>query len=719
MEVKEKSKKRELIKTIAILFLVVLLALTFFSNTIMNRSLPEVATQSISSGTINAKIRGSGTVTANESYEVIINQTREVRSVCVKVGDTVSQGDLLFVLGDMESSELKSAQEQLSSLNLQYQQQLLTLSKEYAGDDLTVQRLREDLNKAVAQRDASLVTELDISVAKGNLEEAKRELSRIDSIRKELQTFSEENTAYSDAQAQVAEWTSAVKTAEAAVDNYEDQLDELKVTGELSSQRAIEDAEDDLAEARYTWRSQWMAYANDLKALVDVIWDTDDVPGRVTKPDTTGATPKAIGSEQQVYIDAFLTKNPASTTTTTTTPTKPDTGGEEDDGGLPSTQDVDGGLPSAQDIDSDVLKRGRTAYNALIAAQNDVTEKERALERLEEDADDLYGSAQKDRKALESKLSDAEDQLAAAQRGLQQAQNALEQAANSNSALKQQLNSADAAYQEQNTQVEALTQALTDLETQKENYDRAVEAVAEKERAIEDALAGKDIDKQLDNLSLQELRLQIENAQQLVDKYTQESVGTEVTSNVSGLVSAINVSAGKETTAGSAMAVIDVVDQGYIIQIPVTNEQSRQVKVGDTASVSNYYWGSNVEAVLEAITADPANPGKGKLLVFRVTGDVDAGSNITLSIGQRSANYDTIIPKSALREDTNGYFVLVITVKNSPLSNRYIATRVDVQVLAEDDTSAAVSGLSAGDFVITTSSKPVEAGAQVRMVENS
>ena len=84
MEVKEKSKKRELIKTIAILFLVVLLGLTFFSNTIMNRSLPEVATQSISSGTINAKIRGSGTVAANESYEVIINQTREVRSVCVK-----------------------------------------------------------------------------------------------------------------------------------------------------------------------------------------------------------------------------------------------------------------------------------------------------------------------------------------------------------------------------------------------------------------------------------------------------------------------------------------------------------------------------------------------------------------------------------------------------------------------------------------------------------
>ena len=40
MEVKEKSGKRELIKSIAIVFLVVLLLLTFFSNTIMNYSLP-------------------------------------------------------------------------------------------------------------------------------------------------------------------------------------------------------------------------------------------------------------------------------------------------------------------------------------------------------------------------------------------------------------------------------------------------------------------------------------------------------------------------------------------------------------------------------------------------------------------------------------------------------------------------------------------------------
>ena len=56
--------------------------------------------------------------------------------------------------------------------------------------------------------------------------------------------------------------------------------------------------------------------------------------------------------------------------------------------------------------------------------------------------------------------------------------------------------------------------------------------------------------------------------------------------------------------------------------------------------------------------------------------------------------------------------------RSTPLGNRYTATRVDVQVLAEDDTNAAVSGLAANDYVITTSSKPLDAGTLVRMVEN-
>ena len=67
-----KEINRGWVKNAAIIFLAVLLVLTFFSNTIMNRTLPEVATQSVTSGSITARVRGTGTVVANGSYTVAV-----------------------------------------------------------------------------------------------------------------------------------------------------------------------------------------------------------------------------------------------------------------------------------------------------------------------------------------------------------------------------------------------------------------------------------------------------------------------------------------------------------------------------------------------------------------------------------------------------------------------------------------------------------------------
>ena len=78
-----------------------------------------------------------------------------------------------------------------------------------------------------------------------------------------------------------------------------------------------------------------------------------------------------------------------------------------------------------------------------------------------------------------------------------------------------------------------------------------------------------------------------------------------------------------------------------------------------------------------------------------------------------------IVPNSAVREDKNGKFILIVESRNSPLGNRYIATRVDVEVLATDDLNTAISAALYGyEYVITTATKPVEAGKQVRLAEN-
>ncbi len=696
MEVKEKSKKRELIKTIAIIFLTVLLVLTFFSGTIMNYSLPEVATQLVSSGTINAKIRGSGAIAANESYEVILKQTREIRSVCVKVGDKVEEGDLLFVLGDLDSEELRNAEEALEKARIDYQKQVLELSKGYATDDQSVKAIREDLQKAYAQRDANRVTDEEISYAKGDLAAAKSELSQIEFTIKELNALAGESEEYTEAKAKVTELETKIKSLETEIEGYEKDLDKLDTGMDISTERKIQDAMAALDSAQTKWKSDWKAYEETIIEMMKA------VPGYSFEfLQNNGDGTYRFDTNVQIAIDGFLRGKELGSVTT---PPSDDKEGVKAAGGGTS--------------DSGYNAEWRTAYNTLLADQTDVDAKTQALQRLQQDNSISSGTAYEQRRALQNKIDTVGAELSVVQRELVSAKQYAESLSSANAQLRDQIRQQEALQRGKEASITNLESTLAAMQEKQTAYKTALETVSAKERELATALSGKDIDKQLDNLNLQSMRIEIEKQEELVEKYRKDAVGAEITSSVSGVVSAINVSAGKENTPDQAMAVIDVVDRGYIIKIPVTNEQAKQVKVGDTAEVTNYYWGNDISAVLESIAPDPSSGGQKKLLVFRISGEIDAGTNISLAIGQRSANFDTIVPKSAIREDSNGKFVLIVTSKNTPLGNRYTATRADVQVLAEDDTSAAVSGLASNDYVITTASKPLSPGSQVRMVEN-
>ena len=106
------------------------------------------------------------------------------------------------------------------------------------------------------------------------------------------------------------------------------------------------------------------------------------------------------------------------------------------------------------------------------------------------------------------------------------------------------------------------------------------------------------------------------------------------------------------------------------------------------------------------------------IATFEVKGNADAGQTLSLSAGEKSNKYDAVVPNNAIREDSKGKFVLIVTVKGTPLGNRYKVKRADVEVLASDESSSGVTGaVYESDNVVTNSSKPLEDGMQVRLVE--
>ena len=575
------TDRKDKIKNITIIFLLVMLILTFFSNTIMNYSLVEVSTQQVTSGQITSKVRGSGSVEASESYSVTIEETRKIATVNVKKDAEVATGDLLFTLEDTDSDELDAAKKSLNEAQAAYESAVLT-----AGI-------------TVAERQS-------IEAGKGS------------SLTQKQNEIAAANQRVKDAQA-------AVDAAQASVDKIKAQIDAVSnsTTDTTAEEKAVLDAEKKNSEAQDSLTSAESAYTP-VKSAYDTALS-------------------GLQSAQSTYGEAKTAYD-----------------------NLPST---------ATEADK------QTAKTSVAIAETKLKAAKATYDARKDDLNKVQGSYD----SAKSAATDSKNALSNANYNLSVKKLTGTNTAEANN-LQAQLNTATAALTDANS---ALTSATND------------------QKKVTDKISGE--------VTIASAYKTMTDLQEEVAKLQAKSIGTEITSPISGTVTDIAVTAGTTVNANDVMMTIQPENKAYVLQFSVTENQAKKVRVGDTAEILNNWYGNDVSAVVSAIRKDPQNRSN-SIIICEMKGDVSVGDSYTLSIGEQSSNYDTIVPTSAIREDSNGKFILIIESKSTPLGNRYYARRVDVDVITSDDTKSAVTGALEGyEYVITTTTKPIKENEQVRL----
>ncbi|MDE5864255.1 MAG: efflux RND transporter periplasmic adaptor subunit, partial [Lachnospiraceae bacterium] len=231
MEQEVQTSRKELIKKIAVIFLVVLLVLTFFSNTIMNYSLPEVATEPVTSGTVSNKVRGQGTVETNSDYEVTVSGTRVIKEVKVQAGDTVEKGQVLFTFEEAENTELNDAEDALEQMELDYAKSLLTSGPDYTSDNNNIKDAKEDLEAAIKAQEKAKGNDKKLKTAKSQEEKLKTQVSSQQKTVNDLQEKVEEYGEVGD-----------YESAQAKVESISNELALLRV--QLTELRQQDDGSD-------------------------------------------------------------------------------------------------------------------------------------------------------------------------------------------------------------------------------------------------------------------------------------------------------------------------------------------------------------------------------------------------------------------------------------------------------------------------------------------
>ena len=655
------SKRREWVKNAAIVFLSIMLVLTFFSNTIMNYSLPEVATEYVQSGTITAKVRGTGNLEATDPYSVVVTESRKIESVNVKNGDVVEKDAVLFYLEDVESEELKTAQKELDDLRLAYLTGLFTgditsdvISKVESGQTGSLASYQAKLADIDSRLKAAKNSLASATANQQNVQNNLNNLTGQKNIKDAtVVDTTGEQQAVNSAAAAVANATEEVSRIEGEIAAVNSKIEEAvsllgtPVTGEDGSvsltgglenfQNAKDTAETELAEKQI--------------ALSEAQQKLQEAEQKVQEATATGIQ-EDIEKAQLEYneIKVYIYD------------------------------------PAAGDV--------QVATDKLNVANGELEKAAQALSSYNSNKDLLA--------SLEASLENANRNLNNAKATQTSAQEAL----SNNEAKAKDIS----AQNDLNTQIAQATNSKTQAETQVANITEEITKLETEKSDLVKALTAE--------LNLSAQNAQIAQKEEEIERLKEKSVGSTITAPVAGTVASINLVAGESTKPEEVLAVIQPAGKGFTMSFSATTEQAKKLSVGDVAELQNAWYYDNVKATLASIKPDPDDPAQKKLLTFNVEGDVQAGQALSVSVGQRSSEYELVVPNSAIREDNNGKFILIVESKSSPLGNRYIATRVDVEVLASDDTHTAISaGLYGYEYVITTATKPVEAGKQVRLTD--
>ncbi len=679
MEEKNTTKRREWVKNAAIIFLTIMLLLTFFSNTIMNYSLPEVATQYVQTGTITAKVRGTGKVEASDPYNVIAKESRVITSVAVKQGDIVEKDQVIYYLEESESDELTKAEQELEDLELNYMKGLF-------GANVSPEVITKVANGNI---DSFSQLQAKVTDMQNRLEAAKK---RVEECQKNVDDLTLQSTK---------------DTNNAGVSTKNEELTKDQATTDLTE--AQNRFEKDKAATIASLNAQITEVNSQIADLEKLITSTGSTTGTTTSDSYYAKKATAVGNlydKMKLIYDAaqkdieLNSKIPASAgDKKTDTP-------EEMQNTLATTKSI---FSQLQNVINAVQGKA-DSYTTLFADYNAAL---LVVQNIEQNASDInknYGDQQTSlasKKAelanLQKKLAEVQAITASSDGDVQDAQNRLNQANRNILEITTANSQASVAWQNR------IADANNALKTAQAVYDLLKE---------EQTSLAADINAELD---LSKTNKDIQKKKEEIEKLKEKSMGSAVKAPVAGTITTVKYVAGETTQPEDVMAVIQPEGKGFTLSISVTNEQAKKVQIGDMAELQNSWYYEDARVMLSAIKPDPDNPGTNKLLVFDVSGStIQADQSLSISVGQRSQEYELVVPNSAIREDNDGKFILTVESKSSPLGNRYIATRVGVEVLASDDNNSAISApLYGWEYVITTSTKPVEAGKQVRLADNS
>lgn len=351
---------------------------------------------------------------------------------------------------------------------------------------------------------------------------------------------------------------------------------------------------------------------------------------------------------------------------------------------------------------SEEIQKTRAEIIKAVQSPSETSREER--EELEKSLSRAKADLESAKKKWEESVESAEDSVKAKEKALKKVQDKL-QAEEKKFDSDEALSGVRSAVEQAESEVASRKRTLEDAKF-------ALEQLRDKER---EAAGEEKIKDTVNELSLESLKMGLESRKEEMDRYKdlldQDGI---VTANTDGVVSRLTLKEGEKTADGDRLKIST---QSFALEADISGEEAEFLKVGGEITVDG---GTNLGKRQAEITeVSLSEDGEtSHITAVLPDGAYTVGGKLPFKMTTQSEYYDTVIPAGALRQDDQGYYVLVMEERSSILGVENTAVRVAVDVLDRDSKNVAVSGaLSASSVLIIGSNKAISEGDRVREYE--
>lgn len=266
----------------------------------------------------------------------------------------------------------------------------------------------------------------------------------------------------------------------------------------------------------------------------------------------------------------------------------------------------------------------------------------------------------------------------------------------------------DAAQKSWESQAETLRRELESAGWSYEDAQRQKEtALKEAQRSVDDSVVSENME---DALALDQLELSW--LKQVLEGYRElQKQDGKIIAEKSGIVTAVNVTAGSDTPDGAAVVYADQ-KEALDFQMVLTKEEKKYIDRGTQGSLQL----GNSQEVCAVEYLEQQADGSYLALLSLPEGMGSIGEGGTFTVSWQSRTYPCCVLLNAVYEENQQNYIYVIRRQQGILGEELAAEKRYVTVLERGDSYAALdpSGLAEGEEIIVTSTMALTDGDVIR-----